>query len=162
MNSYYTDLYMQPAPAFQSLPPTEFFPYTNEVKLQHPPFPNPFYASPQSSTCSFSPSDTKPIQIPDHSNESLTEDSEDEKKSKQKSLERNRLAGKKWIAQNIHLKPTCCFIAYKCRQRKKEWVDELAKKTERLTRENTYLKNLIFQLKEEALFIKTQLLLHKQ
>jgi hypothetical protein len=53
-------------------------------------------------------------------------------------------------------------IAYKCRQRKKEWIDELAHKAERLGRENVYLRQLLLQLKEETLYLKTQLVMHKE
>ncbi|KAI9478756.1 MAG: hypothetical protein EXX96DRAFT_572167 [Benjaminiella poitrasii] len=73
-----------------------------------------------------------------------TESAEDEEELRQKSLERNRLA------------------AYKCRQRKKEWIEELAHRAERMTRENEDLKQLLFQLKEEAVYLKSQLIMHKE
>jgi hypothetical protein len=52
-------------------------------------------------------------------------------------------------------------IASKCRQRKKEWIEGLAHKAERMSRENEHLKQLLLQLKEETLFLKTQLMMHK-
>ncbi|OAD03960.1 Skn-1-like basic-leucine zipper transcription factor [Mucor lusitanicus CBS 277.49] len=77
-------------------------------------------------------------------NTTVSEDSEsDEAESRQRSLERNRLA------------------ASKCRQRKKEWIDELAHKAEKMTRENEYLKQMLVQLKEETLYLKSQLIMHK-
>ncbi|EPB91277.1 hypothetical protein HMPREF1544_01793 [Mucor circinelloides 1006PhL] len=72
-----------------------------------------------------------------------TEDSESEAESRQRNLERNRLA------------------ASKCRQRKKEWIDELAHKAERMTRENEYLRQMLMQLKEETIYLKSQLIMHK-
>lgn len=74
----------------------------------------------------------------------VSEDSESDAESRQRSLERNRLA------------------ASKCRQRKKEWVDELAHKAEKMTRENEYLKQMLVQLKEETLYLKSQLIMHKK
>ncbi|CAO3624402.1 unnamed protein product [Mucor fragilis] len=74
----------------------------------------------------------------------ISEDSESEAESRQRSLERNRLA------------------ASKCRQRKKEWIDELAHKAEKMTRENEYLKQMLVQLKEETLYLKSQLIVHKR
>ncbi len=53
-------------------------------------------------------------------------------------------------------------LAYKCRQRKKEWIEELAHKAERMTKENENLKQLLFELKEEAVYIKSQLIMHKE
>ncbi|GAN05166.1 hypothetical protein MAM1_0084d04635 [Mucor ambiguus] len=73
----------------------------------------------------------------------VSEDSESEAESRQRSLERNRLA------------------ASKCRQRKKEWIDELAHKAEKMTRENEHLKQMLVQLKEETLYLKSQLIMHK-
>ncbi|KAK4515457.1 Rhomboid-like protein [Mucor velutinosus] len=73
----------------------------------------------------------------------VSEDSESEAESRQRSLERNRLA------------------ASKCRQRKKEWIDELAHKAEKMTRENEYLRQMLEQLKEETLYLKSQLIMHK-
>ncbi|KAL9558726.1 hypothetical protein MBANPS3_000773 [Mucor bainieri] len=78
------------------------------------------------------------------STNTVSEDSESEAESRQRSLERNRLA------------------ASKCRQRKKEWIDELAHKAEKMTRENEYLKQMLVQLKEETLYLKSQLIMHKK
>ncbi|ORZ15027.1 hypothetical protein BCR42DRAFT_328506 [Absidia repens] len=66
----------------------------------------------------------------------------DEEK-RQQVLEKNRLA------------------ASKCRQRKKAWVEELAKKSEQAMHQNASLKRVISQLKEDILFLKSQLLAHR-
>ncbi|KAI8096901.1 uncharacterized protein BX664DRAFT_325133 [Halteromyces radiatus] len=66
-----------------------------------------------------------------------------EEEKRQKTLERNRLA------------------ASRCRQRKKIWMDELSKKSERIVRRNATLKWMITQLKEEILVLKSQLLAHR-
>ncbi|CAO3593390.1 unnamed protein product [Absidia cylindrospora] len=69
-------------------------------------------------------------------------DMTDEEK-RQQVLEKNRLA------------------ASKCRQRKKAWVEELAKKSDQAMHQNASLKRVISQLKEDILFLKSQLLAHR-
>ncbi|KAI7901861.1 uncharacterized protein BX663DRAFT_91004 [Cokeromyces recurvatus] len=115
---------------------------------------SPLSSTSYSSSSSFPEEKTRapPIKRPRKSKESKlstsngdeSESAEDEEELRQKSLERNRLA------------------AYKCRQRKKEWIEELAHKAERMTKENENLKQLLFQLKEEAVYIKSQLIMHKE
>ncbi|KAI8987633.1 hypothetical protein BDF20DRAFT_851333 [Mycotypha africana] len=83
---------------------------------------------------------TGTIASPGTGDESL----EDEEELRQKNLERNRLA------------------ASKCRQRKKEWMEKLAHKAERMSKENEYLKQVLNNLKEEMEFLKTQLYMHQK
>lgn len=68
----------------------------------------------------------------------------EEKEARAKNLERNRLA------------------ASKCRQRKKEWLDNLAYKAERMSKENEHLRELLLQLKEETIYLKAQLMIHEK
>lgn len=66
----------------------------------------------------------------------------DEEKRKN-FLERNRVA------------------ALKCRQRKKQWLQNLQNKVELYTSENDVLQNQLQQLREEVVQLKTLLLAHK-
>ncbi|CEI99223.1 hypothetical protein G6F70_000661 [Rhizopus microsporus] len=67
------------------------------------------------------------------------EDAEDKRK---KFLERNRVA------------------AYKCRQKKKTWMQELEQKAEISTARNEELRSLVTQLKEESMYLRNLLLTH--
>ncbi|KAI8979382.1 hypothetical protein BDF20DRAFT_819980 [Mycotypha africana] len=67
------------------------------------------------------------------------EDAEDRRK---KFLERNRIA------------------AYKCRQKKKNWMQELEQKAEIQNMQNETLRTLVGQLKEESMYLKNLLLTH--
>lgn len=91
-----------------------------------------------------------------------TEDSESEAESRQRNLERNRLAGKQTTDSACLYSGLIFYLASKCRQRKKEWIDELAHKAERMTRENEYLRQMLMQLKEETIYLKSQLIMHKK
>jgi hypothetical protein len=64
---------------------------------------------------------------------------EDAEKKRKRFLERNRVA------------------AYKCRQKKKAWMQELEAKSEEATKRNRELHMLVNQLKEEAIQLKNQL-----
>ncbi|KAG0181645.1 hypothetical protein DFQ29_007631 [Apophysomyces sp. BC1021] len=65
-----------------------------------------------------------------------------EKEKRQLLLERNRRA------------------AFKCRQRKKEWIAQLQGSVELLTAENAALKEHVTQFREEIINLKTVLLAH--
>ncbi|KAI8071877.1 hypothetical protein BDF21DRAFT_465281 [Thamnidium elegans] len=54
------------------------------------------------------------------------------------------------------------LAASKCRQKKKEWINELICKANRMSSENQHLCLLNIQLKEEVLYLKTQLLMYKE
>ncbi|KAI9271120.1 hypothetical protein EDC94DRAFT_597250 [Helicostylum pulchrum] len=54
------------------------------------------------------------------------------------------------------------LAASKCRQKKKEWIDGLICKANRMSSENQRLCLLNIQLKEEVLYLKTQLLMYKE
>ncbi|KAI9598835.1 hypothetical protein BDF19DRAFT_419830 [Syncephalis fuscata] len=62
---------------------------------------------------------------------------------RQKFLERNRVA------------------AFKCRQKRKVWMQELETKSEEVTKRNKALQLLVSQLKEEAIQLKNQMLAHQ-
>lgn len=66
-------------------------------------------------------------------------DAEDRRK---KFLERNRVA------------------AYKCRQKKKNWMQELEQKAEIQNNQNEELRNLVASLKEESMYLRNLLLTH--
>ncbi|KAJ3086873.1 hypothetical protein HK102_012295 [Quaeritorhiza haematococci] len=70
-----------------------------------------------------------------------TEEDMDDKR--RKFLERNRLA------------------ASKCRQKKKQWVEELQRQSTEISAKNRQLQLLVSQLKEEVIVLKNQLLLHR-
>ncbi|GAN00580.1 hypothetical protein MAM1_0001d00002 [Mucor ambiguus] len=67
------------------------------------------------------------------------DDAEDRRK---KFLERNRVA------------------AYKCRQKKKNWMQELEQKAEIQNNQNEELRNLVALLKEESMYLRNLLLTH--
>ncbi|KAI9358032.1 hypothetical protein BD770DRAFT_472400 [Pilaira anomala] len=67
------------------------------------------------------------------------DDAEDRRK---KFLERNRVA------------------AYKCRQKKKNWMQELEQKAELQNNRNDELRALVSQLKEESMYLRNLLLTH--
>ncbi|EPB82071.1 hypothetical protein HMPREF1544_11199 [Mucor circinelloides 1006PhL] len=67
------------------------------------------------------------------------DDAEDRRK---KFLERNRVA------------------AYKCRQKKKNWMQELEQKAELQNNQNEELRNLVALLKEESMYLRNLLLTH--
>jgi hypothetical protein len=52
------------------------------------------------------------------------------------------------------------FIAYKCRQKKKNWVRELEQKAEIQNNRNDELCALVAQLKEESIYLRSLLLTH--
>ncbi|KAI8877438.1 hypothetical protein K501DRAFT_337411 [Backusella circina FSU 941] len=79
-----------------------------------------------------------PATMPIEKFKSTLDESFDEE-SRLKTLERNRRA------------------ASKCRQRKKKWVEELIQKTEKLSQQNEYLRQVVMQLREETDYLKAQL-----
>ncbi|KAJ3172747.1 hypothetical protein HDU87_007835 [Geranomyces variabilis] len=70
-----------------------------------------------------------------------TEDEQDEKRKR--FLERNRVA------------------ASKCRMKKKQWLQDLETKSAEIGQSNRQLQNIVTQLKEEVMVLKSQLLLHR-
>ncbi|RKP23736.1 hypothetical protein SYNPS1DRAFT_30507 [Syncephalis pseudoplumigaleata] len=68
---------------------------------------------------------------------------EDDEDKRQKFLERNRVA------------------AFKCRQKRKAWMQELETKSDEVTKRNKALHLLVNQLKEEAIQLKNQMLAHR-
>ncbi|RKP10463.1 hypothetical protein THASP1DRAFT_21825 [Thamnocephalis sphaerospora] len=76
-------------------------------------------------------------------NDDEDEDGEDAEKKRKRFLERNRVA------------------AYKCRQKKKLWMQELEANSEEVVKRNKALHLLVNQLKEEAIQLKNQLLAHQ-
>lgn len=82
-------------------------------------------------------------------------------------LKRNRLAGNVYLDRSHMLfffifLIVKTYLASKCRQKKKEWIDELICKANRMSSENQRLCLLNIQLKEEVLYLKTQLLMYKE
>ncbi|KAI8051940.1 hypothetical protein BDF22DRAFT_689138 [Syncephalis plumigaleata] len=67
------------------------------------------------------------------------DDDEDDENKRQKFLERNRVA------------------AFKCRQKRKAWMQELETKSDEVTKRNKALHLLVNQLKEEAIQLKNQM-----
>lgn len=55
----------------------------------------------------------------------------------------------------------CSVAALKCRQRKKQWLQNLQTKVELYSTENENLSSQINQLREEIVNLKTLLLAHK-
>lgn len=56
----------------------------------------------------------------------------------------------------------CMYIAaLKCRQRKKQWLNNLQSKVELLTNENEQLQTQVESMREEIVNLKTLLLAHK-
>lgn len=53
------------------------------------------------------------------------------------------------------------YAAWKCRQRKKQWVAELVQKAENLSQHNEQLQTLVANLQEEVVGLKTILMAHK-
>ncbi|CAM0143044.1 unnamed protein product [Umbelopsis sp. WA50703] len=70
------------------------------------------------------------------------DDNEEAAERRRKFLERNRVA------------------ASKCRQKKKAWVNDLEGRSEQVLENNKRLSAMVAQLKEEAMFLKNQLLAH--
>ncbi|KAJ3014914.1 hypothetical protein HKX48_004889 [Thoreauomyces humboldtii] len=70
-----------------------------------------------------------------------TEEEQDDKRKR--FLERNRLA------------------ASKCRTKKKQWLQDLESRSSEIGQSNRQLQQVVAQLKEEALLLKGQLLLHR-
>ncbi|KAI9285831.1 hypothetical protein BC943DRAFT_277399 [Umbelopsis sp. AD052] len=71
-----------------------------------------------------------------------SDDGEEAVERRQRFLERNRVA------------------ASKCRQKKKVWITELEERSDKVIEDNKKLFNMVNQLKEEAMFLKNQLLAH--
>ncbi|ORZ01087.1 hypothetical protein BCR43DRAFT_486366 [Syncephalastrum racemosum] len=67
------------------------------------------------------------------------EEAEDERR---KFLERNRVA------------------AFKCRQKKKQWMQNLEKHSEEVSQRNRELHDLVTQLREESVYLRNQLIAH--
>lgn len=67
------------------------------------------------------------------------EEAEDERR---KFLERNRVA------------------AFKCRQKKKQWMQNLEKRADEVSQRNRELHDLITQLREESVYLRNQLIAH--
>lgn len=55
---------------------------------------------------------------------------------------------------------TFLIIAYKCRQKKKNWMQELEQKAELQNNQNEELRNLVALLKEESMYLRNLLLTH--
>lgn len=55
---------------------------------------------------------------------------------------------------------TFFVIAYKCRQKKKNWMQELEQKAEIQNNQNEELRNLVALLKEESMYLRNLLLTH--
>ncbi|OBZ82884.1 Cyclic AMP-responsive element-binding protein 5 [Choanephora cucurbitarum] len=91
------------------------------------------------------------------------EDAEDRRK---KFLERNRVAGKITLSLSLfiiaHLTDllSALSIAYKCRQKKKNWMLELEQKAEVQNSQNEELRAMVAQLKEESMYLRNLLLSH--
>ncbi|KAJ1963368.1 hypothetical protein IWQ62_003240 [Dispira parvispora] len=71
------------------------------------------------------------------------EQSGDAEEKRQRFLERNRIA------------------ASKCRQKKKQWIENLKQQSEEVTQRNKHLSYLVRQLKDEVQILKAQLLAHR-
>ncbi|KAI8576032.1 hypothetical protein K450DRAFT_259053 [Umbelopsis ramanniana AG] len=71
-----------------------------------------------------------------------SDDGEEAVERRQRFLERNRVA------------------ASKCRQKKKAWITELEERSDKVIEDNKKLYSMVNQLKEEAMFLKNQLLAH--
>ncbi|GAB5585682.1 hypothetical protein Unana1_00582 [Umbelopsis nana] len=71
-----------------------------------------------------------------------SDDDDEAAERRRRFLERNRVA------------------ASKCRQKKKAWVNELEQTSEKVVEDNKRLNDMVIQLKEEAMFLKNQLLAH--
>lgn len=69
-------------------------------------------------------------------------DGEPPKKQRKKLLEKNREA------------------AYRCRQKKKRWVNELEEKSENMEHKNKELRDQVTQLREESIYLRNLLLTH--
>ncbi|PGH18918.1 hypothetical protein AJ80_04338 [Polytolypa hystricis UAMH7299] len=82
--------------------------------------------------------DTKSVQTASGSKSKMTEE-----EKRKNFLERNRVA------------------ALKCRQRKKQWLQNLQQKVEFFSNENEALSNTVTQLREEVVSLKQILLAHK-
>ncbi|KAG1050762.1 hypothetical protein G6F43_006985 [Rhizopus delemar] len=67
---------------------------------------------------------------------------EDAEERRKKFLERNRVA------------------AYKCRQKKKSWIQELEQRAEICSARNKELRQIVSQLKEESMYLRNLLLSH--
>lgn len=52
------------------------------------------------------------------------------------------------------------FLAYKCRQKKKSWIQELEQRTEICSARNKELRQIVSQLKEESMYLRNLLLSH--
>ncbi|KAI9029785.1 hypothetical protein CLU79DRAFT_716410 [Phycomyces nitens] len=67
---------------------------------------------------------------------------DDAEEQRKKFLERNRVA------------------AFKCRQKKKKWMQNLETHAEQVTNQNKELQTIVAQLREESIFLRNQLLAH--
>ncbi|KAJ1916306.1 hypothetical protein IWQ60_008146 [Tieghemiomyces parasiticus] len=108
-------------------------------------------STPPSTPDSNSESGKRPRSSPDQG--SGAEDDDDERgadgqlltpeQKRRRFLERNRIA------------------ASKCRQKKKQWIEELKRQSEAAVERNKQLNSIISTLKEEVLVLKNQLLAHR-
>lgn len=95
-----------------------------------------------------------------------SDDDDEAAERRRRFLERNRVAG----IINANTVPTQStgrylinlyfLTASKCRQKKKAWVNELEQTSEKVVEDNKRLNDMVLQLKEEAMFLKNQLLAH--
>jgi hypothetical protein len=84
-----------------------------------------------------------PLTPPLQNNDTQREvDEEPPKKQRKKLLEKNREA------------------AYRCRQKKKRWVNELEEKSENMEHKNKELQEQVAQLREESIYLRNLLLTH--
>lgn len=84
-------------------------------------------------------------------------------------MERNRIGESTFIHLGVPPPPSLvysrlihlCIAALKCRQRKKQWLNNLQSKVELLTNENEQLQTQVESMREEIVNLKTLLLAHK-
>lgn len=100
-------------------------------------------ASPRSSTSTSSMTGSNTTSTAGRKRRSMHEDEDvDDDEQRKKLLERNRLA------------------ASKCRQKKKQWVQDLENKSEQVTKKNQELHNQLAILREQCLELRNELLAH--
>lgn len=89
---------------------------------------------------------------------------QDEEQKRKNFLERNRQGNIHLLLLLMHsdnLIPYASLAALKCRQRKKQWLENLQKQVEYLNADNEKLERQVTTLREEILNLKTLLLAHQ-
>ncbi|KAI7876614.1 hypothetical protein K492DRAFT_210256 [Lichtheimia hyalospora FSU 10163] len=104
------------------------------------PSPQSREASPRSNTPTSSMTGSNTTSTAGRKRRSMHDDDDDEQRKK--LLERNRLA------------------ASKCRQKKKQWVQDLENKSEQVVKKNQELHSMLAGLREECLQLRNELLAH--